>query len=68
MDRDEEIGTRVVRDRGSLLERNEGVVAARENDLEALALEPFGQTSRDIEHEFLLGEPPTPARARVYAV
>src|SRR6185369_5199653 len=67
VDRDEEVGVLRVGDRRPLLERDEAVAVAREDDLDAgeLGLERRAQAPRDVEHDVLLGESAGPDRARV---
>ena len=63
VDRDEEIAAGVVRQRGARLERNEGVVLACQDHLEArrCAAAPRDVTGRHVEHQLFSA---SPARAR----
>ncbi len=58
VDGEEEVGLRLVGDRGARLERDERVVGPRVDDLRAQPLvQQFAQPQRDIEHHVLLLDP-----------
>jgi hypothetical protein len=67
VNRNEQIRTRIVRDRSSLLERNKGVVTTRQNDLQPIPSEAFREAIRDVENELLFEQARRAAGAHVIA-